>query len=132
MLDTFLDAHWPSSLDDIRRGTRLGMGPCQGGFCTFRAVGVMAERLASDVVVAPEGGIDGGTGLDRTLTDFLEERFKGTRPIAWGRQLQELWLMSGIYSGVLGIDSLDGASPIGDAAARPVAAPTREARDGAG
>jgi glycerol-3-phosphate dehydrogenase len=132
MLDTFLDAHWPSSLDDIRRGTRLGMGPCQGGFCTFRAVGVIAERLAGDGPDAPDCGADGGTGLDRTLTDFLEERFKGTRPIAWGRQLQELWLISGIYSGVLGIDSLDGASPISDAAAHAVAGPTREARDGAG
>ncbi|HEY1011976.1 MAG TPA: anaerobic glycerol-3-phosphate dehydrogenase subunit GlpA, partial [Herpetosiphonaceae bacterium] len=26
-----------TSLDDIRRDTRLGMGPCQGGFCAHRA-----------------------------------------------------------------------------------------------
>ena len=45
-LDDFLDARWPCSLDDVRRGTRLGMGPCQGGFCTFRAAGVIAEREA--------------------------------------------------------------------------------------
>jgi glycerol-3-phosphate dehydrogenase len=43
---------------------------------------------------------------DGVLVDFLAERYKGTRPIAWGRQLQELWLTAGLYSGVLGIRSL--------------------------
>ena len=48
-LDEFLDERWPCSIDDVRRGTRLGMGPCQGGFCTFRAEGILAERaVASD------------------------------------------------------------------------------------
>ena len=31
------------TLDDLRRDVRLGMGPCQGGFCTFRAAGILAE-----------------------------------------------------------------------------------------
>ncbi|MBK8049620.1 MAG: anaerobic glycerol-3-phosphate dehydrogenase subunit A [Anaerolineales bacterium] len=31
------------TLDDLRRDTRLGMGPCQGGFCTYRAVGVIHQ-----------------------------------------------------------------------------------------
>ncbi|MCB9139138.1 MAG: anaerobic glycerol-3-phosphate dehydrogenase subunit A [Caldilineaceae bacterium] len=31
------------TLDDIRRDVRLGMGPCQGGFCTYRAVGILHE-----------------------------------------------------------------------------------------
>ena len=31
------------TLDDLRRDVRLGMGPCQGGFCTYRAVGVLHE-----------------------------------------------------------------------------------------
>lgn len=29
------------TLDDLRRDVRLGMGPCQGGFCTFRAAGIL-------------------------------------------------------------------------------------------
>ncbi len=33
-------------------------------------------------------------------------------PIAWGRQLQELWLTTGIYEGVLGLESLPAASPV--------------------
>jgi glycerol-3-phosphate dehydrogenase len=97
-LERFLDARWPCSLDDVRRGTRLGMGPCQGGFCTFRAAGLVAERQAGDAAA------DGSA--ERALVDFLGERFRGTRPIAWGRQLQELWVTAGLYGGPLGLASL--------------------------
>lgn len=31
------------TLDDLRRDVRLGKGPCQGGFCTYRAVGILHE-----------------------------------------------------------------------------------------
>ncbi len=115
MLERFLDGHWPCSLDDVRRGTRLGMGPCQGGFCTFRAAGIVAERALhdpgalatdADADAAAAAARDAGAIADESLTAFLRERFKGTRPIAWGRQLQELWMVAGIYSGVLGIESL--------------------------
>ncbi len=34
------------TLDDLRRDVRLGMGPCQGGFCTYRAVGILHEVSA--------------------------------------------------------------------------------------
>jgi glycerol-3-phosphate dehydrogenase len=102
MLDEFLDERWPCSLDDVRRGTRLGMGPCQGGFCTFRGAGVIADRLVREpaaTALPPET-------VDRMMLDFLAERYRGTRPIAWGRQLQELWLTAGLYTGVLGIGAL--------------------------
>ena len=118
MLEGFLDANWPCSLDDVRRGTRLGMGPCQGGFCAFRAAGIVAQRPADrgegdgatagdgEGVPAPSRELATTTLADQAVRDFLRERFKGIRPIASGRQLQELWMVSGIYWGVLGIDSL--------------------------
>ncbi|MYH62703.1 MAG: FAD-dependent oxidoreductase [Caldilineaceae bacterium SB0675_bin_29] len=34
------------TLDDLRRDVRLGMGPCQGGFCTYRAVGILHQLRA--------------------------------------------------------------------------------------
>ncbi len=119
-IDEFLDERWPCSLDDVRRGTRLGMGPCQGGFCTFRAAGIIAERVASDGPVASGTATGTSSGLasatsagaapaetaDRAMRDFVGERLAGTRPIAWGRQLQELWVMTGIYRGPLGSQSL--------------------------
>jgi len=101
MLEGFLAERMPCSLDDIRRGTRLGMGPCQGAFCTFRAAGVQAALAPAQAnpVVAEEAQVA-----------FLRERYKGTRPIAWGRQLQELWLATGIYWGVLGVDAFEPAT----------------------
>jgi glycerol-3-phosphate dehydrogenase len=102
MLDQFLAERWPCTFDDVRRGTRLGMGPCQGGFCTFRAAGLVAERGAR----AGNGQRVDPVAVDRAITGYLEERFKGTRPIAAGRQLQELWMVLGVYVGSLGIDSL--------------------------
>jgi len=104
MLDEFLDERWPCSLDDVRRGTRMGMGPCQGGFCTFRAAAIVAEREAV-AGERPAAGLS-PEAVDRILLDFLAERYRGTRPIAWGRQLQELWLVAGLYTGVLGIGAL--------------------------
>jgi len=100
MLDDFLDRHPGCSLDDVRRGTRLGMGPCQGGFCTFRAAGVVGERAGH------AGAADVAELADRAILGFLRERFKGTRPIAAGRQLQEQWMISGVYEGGLGVESL--------------------------
>lgn len=126
MVDAYLDRHWPCTIDDVRRGTRVGMGPCQGAFCTFRVAGLVAERLDAHTPSADDparGGTradDHGPGAraahaaiaDRALTAFLRERFKGTRPIAHGRQLQELLMANGIYVGVLGLDSLASAPPL--------------------
>lgn len=113
-LDRFLDARWPCTLDDIRRGTRLGMGPCQGAFCTFRAAGVVAERGTGTPGVEDVSGMSPlqSAEVDRFLLDFLAERYRGTKPIAWGRQLQELWISAGIQVGILGVDSLAAAADL--------------------
>ena len=124
MADEYLDTHWPCTIDDLRRGTRVGMGPCQGAFCTFRVAGLVAERLDAQsasgaptpAATADADGYAEGSGAahaaiaDHALTDFLRERFKGTRPIAQGRQLQELLMTNGIYVGVLGLDSMAGTT----------------------
>jgi glycerol-3-phosphate dehydrogenase len=113
MLDDYLDRHWPCTIDDVRRGTRVGMGPCQGAFCTFRVAGRVADRLDADEGTSPEARALHASIADGALTGFLRERFKGTRPIAEGRQLQELLLANGIYVGVLGLDSLEPAPVAG-------------------
>jgi glycerol-3-phosphate dehydrogenase len=137
-VDAFLDERWPCSLDDVRRGTRLGMGPCQGGFCTFRAAGLVAERVADGSLALPAGDApraELAAVADRAMRDFVAERFRGTRPIAWGRQLQELWFTAGLYQGVLGSGSLAGADGAGAAAAAiadPASGPVEEADVGVG
>lgn len=43
MVENAIQRNPALTLDDLRRDVRLGMGPCQGGFCTYRAVGVLHE-----------------------------------------------------------------------------------------
>ena len=87
------------TLDDIRRDVRLGMGPCQGGFCTLRAAGILhslREQPIEETNVA--------------LRDFLQERWKGLLPVLWGAQLKQERLDELIYLSVLNADHLPGPS----------------------
>ena len=84
------------TLDDVRRDSRLGMGPCQGGFCTYRAAGLLQERRQPAV-----------RETNLALRDFLQERWKGLRPILWGQQLQQARLDELIYLGIMNADHLD-------------------------
>ncbi len=81
------------NVGDITHRTRLGMGPCQGGFCTFRALGIMNEMS----VVSPEQSME-------MLSDFLQRRFRGIRYALWGDQLREEQLVEYIYLGILALE----------------------------
>lgn len=83
------------NLDDIRRALRLGMGPCQGGFCTYRAAGILHEV----------GHLNGATA-DQALLGFLQERWKGSWPILHGDQLRQARLDDWIYQGLLDVEHL--------------------------
>ena len=43
-IEATLPQHEGNIINDLRRDLRLGMGPCQGGFCAYRAVGIMHEQ----------------------------------------------------------------------------------------
>jgi glycerol-3-phosphate dehydrogenase len=83
------------SLDDIRRQLRLGMGPCQGGFCIYRATGILH-------------GLDGLSAqeADASLLEFLQERWKGVWPVLYGDQLRQARLDDWIFQGVLDVEHL--------------------------
>jgi glycerol-3-phosphate dehydrogenase len=87
-----------TSLDDIRRTVRLGMGPCQGGFCIYRAAGILHAVGRHDHETA-----------NRALLDFLQERWKGVYPILHGDQLRQACLDEWIFRGILAVDRLPGA-----------------------
>jgi glycerol-3-phosphate dehydrogenase len=86
-------------LDDIRRVVRLGMGPCQGGFCIYRATGILQAAGKVDTERA-----------NRSLHEFLAERWKGTWPILYGDQLRQARLDEWIFQGILDVRHL----PAGD------------------
>jgi glycerol-3-phosphate dehydrogenase len=78
---------------DIQHRTRLGMGPCQGGGCTFRALGIMNDMS----VISPEQSME-------MLRGFLQRRYKGIRYALWGDQLREEQLVEYIYLGILAME----------------------------
>jgi glycerol-3-phosphate dehydrogenase len=92
MVEGFVAAHGRTPIDDLLRGTRLGMGPCQGAFCSLRAAGIM-ERAEPAV----------GSPLE-PLRQFLDERMKGSRPILWRDQARQFRLNEIIYREVLDLD----------------------------
>ena len=80
-----------NNLIDLRRRTRVGMGTCQGELCACRAAGLLCESLEKS-----------GKAKD-DLANFLQERWKGMAPIAWGEGINEIQFTSWIYEGIYGL-----------------------------
>ncbi|MDE6100284.1 MAG: anaerobic glycerol-3-phosphate dehydrogenase subunit A [Paramuribaculum sp.] len=81
-----------NNLVNLRRRTRLGMGTCQGCLCASRAAAILGDELN-----------DRPHAL-RDLCNFLNERWKGMFPVAWGQTLVEAQFSSWLYKGVCGLD----------------------------
>ncbi|KLV11555.1 glycerol-3-phosphate dehydrogenase [Photobacterium ganghwense] len=92
-----LDVH---NLVDLRRRTRIGMGPCQGELCSYRAAGLFSEY-----------GNQSGNASSHLLSDFLEERWKGIKPVFWGDALRESEFTYWIYEGLFGVSDLPEQQP---------------------
>lgn len=82
------------NLINLRRRTRVGMGTCQGELCACRAAGVMCSDDASAQKAIND------------LSGFMNERWKGMQPVAWGDNLAEAQLTAKIYQGFLGVDRI--------------------------
>lgn len=80
------------NLGDVRRRTRLGMGPCQGTFCNHRAAAMAVEKGAASPAEA-----------DWALLDAIKERRKGMTVVATGETAKQMQLMESIYRVSLGL-----------------------------
>jgi glycerol-3-phosphate dehydrogenase len=94
-LEAAIDRRGTDSLDDLRRTLRLAMGPCQGGFCVYRATAILHRRRALDHARA-----------NASLRAFLQERWKGVHPILYGDQLRQARLDDWIFQGLLDVEHL--------------------------
>ena len=82
-----------NSLLDLRRRTRVGMGTCQGELCACRAAGLLhSMRVTSE------------TESINQLCAFLNERWKGIKPVAWGDALRESEFTRWVYQGLCGLE----------------------------
>ena len=79
------------TLTALRRRTRIGMGTCQGELCACRAAGLLSHVHQCSNRAKEE------------LSSFLNERWKGMYPIAWGDCLRESQLAAWIYNSVCGL-----------------------------
>lgn len=84
-----LDVH---NLVDLRRRTRVGMGTCQGELCACRAAGIMKDKKG---ICSTEAKAD--------LSSFINERWKGIYPTAWGDSLRESEYTAWVYESVCGL-----------------------------
>ena len=76
----------------ILHRTRLAKGTCQGGFCIYRFLGWLHDMGIAEA------------DSNKVLKKFLEERWKGIRPVLWGDTLRQEELVEGIYKGVFNLE----------------------------
>jgi len=82
-----------ADLRETLHRTRLAKGTCQGAFCSYRLLGVLHAAGKVEAV-----------NSNAQLKGFLEERWKGIRPVLWGDQLREHQFIEEMYMGVLNLD----------------------------
>jgi glycerol-3-phosphate dehydrogenase len=99
-LEELLDRRPDATFDDIRRQLRLGMGPCQGGFCSLRVAGIAHDRGSADAERANAG-----------LHAFLKHRWIGLHPILYGDQARQAVLDDWIFQGLLDVEHLPDPPP---------------------
>jgi glycerol-3-phosphate dehydrogenase len=80
------------NLHDLRRDLRVGMGPCQAGFCGYRAAAIR-HSIVNDT---PANTLE-------LLREYIERRFGGMRPLLWGHNLRQIALNEHIYGRILGL-----------------------------
>ena len=61
-----------TTLDGVKFRTRAGMGRCQGGFCTWRVMQLLAEHLGIPVSAVTKRGGDSWIVLDRDAVQHLD------------------------------------------------------------
>jgi glycerol-3-phosphate dehydrogenase len=85
-----------SLLTAIGLRSRVGKGPCQGGFCGLRVTGHLYDR----------GHVAGDQGI-RELKSFIERRWQGFSPILWDLPLMQAELQEALYCGMLDLELLN-------------------------
>lgn len=83
----------PPNLKNIGLRSRIGKGPCQGSFCSQRVTAYLYDQEK----------IDSDEGLIH-LCEFLHERWRGQRPLAWDMTLIQFELQEALYCGLFNLE----------------------------
>lgn len=85
--------HGNSLLTSVGLRSRVGKGPCQGGFCALRVTGHLYD----------EGHMTGDRGLVE-MRSFTERRWRGFSPMLWGLPLVQADLQEALHCGALDLE----------------------------
>ena len=82
-----------SDLNALGLRSRIGKGACQGTFCSLRTTAYLYDT----------GELNGAQGV-AGLQSFLNERWRGVRPLLWDTSLIQSELQEAIHCGLLGLE----------------------------
>ncbi|MCF8088632.1 MAG: anaerobic glycerol-3-phosphate dehydrogenase subunit A [Desulfotignum sp.] len=89
----------PPALTEVGQRSRIGKGPCQGTFCSFRLAAYLYRT----------GDLSGDQGLSQ-IREFVNERWKGLMPLVRDRELVRMELQESFLCGLFNMDA-DGWTP---------------------
>jgi glycerol-3-phosphate dehydrogenase len=81
------------TLEEVGRRSRIGKGPCQGTFCSFRLAAYLYRR----------GQLDQAVGMDQ-VREFVNERWKGFRPLVRDKEIMRVELQESFLCALFGMD----------------------------
>lgn len=81
------------SLRAVGLRSRIGKGPCQGCFCSLRIAAHLYDQ----------GELAGDRG-PAEIRDFLQERWRGIRPILWDLPLMQAELQEALHCGLFSLE----------------------------
>lgn len=83
------------TLEEVGRRSRIGKGPCQGTFCSFRLAAYLYRK----------GELADDQGMDQ-VRDFVNERWKGFRPLVRDHELMRVELQESFLCALFGMENV--------------------------
>ena len=81
------------TLEEVGRRSRIGKGPCQGTFCSFRLAAYLYRK----------GELTEDQGMDQ-VRDFVNERWKGFMPLVRDKELMRVELQESFLCALFGME----------------------------
>jgi glycerol-3-phosphate dehydrogenase len=93
IVDTLNAEGSPPSLEEVGRRSRIGKGPCQGTFCSFRLAAYLYHT----------GNLEGDQGFFQVKA-FVNERWKGFMPLVRDKELMRLEMQESFLCGLFNME----------------------------
>jgi glycerol-3-phosphate dehydrogenase len=93
LMESIREQHGKPDLKSLGVRSRIGKGACQGTFCSIRIAAYLYDR----------GELNDDQGISG-LKSFLNERWRGVRPLLWKESLSQAELQEALHCAVFGLE----------------------------